>query len=156
MKKLLFIMLMLATATAIAQPSEKAPRKAKADKEIDKDATELAHKMCNCIDGIVKLYHPALQTMMKDMIEKGELEAQTKFAEALGAMSADEQQKVMVDIERMQKFEAEMAEKCGNELTEEYSKYDNDKEFEEKMMAYLKTLPECSFTYQIMLMGQKK
>lgn len=157
MKKTFLILLTLVSMATLAQKSDdKGSKKSKIDTELNQDATELALKMCACIEGIVKQYHPSLQDLMKDMIETGEEEAQAKFAEKLLGMSDNEQAKVMADIERMQKFETEMGEKCGNNLEEEYSKYDGNKEFEDKMIEHLKTLPECSLTYRIMSLGRKK
>jgi flagellar motor switch protein FliG len=153
MKKPLCIILLAVSIMAVGQ---KEAKKSKADKQMEKDAMALAEKMCGCIQGIIEDYHPALQTMMTDMVEKTEQEAQAKFAEIFATLAANEQQKIMKDIERMQNFEPEMAEKCGNKLEEEYAKYNENAEFESKMLEGLKDLPKCSLTYQMMLLGQKK
>jgi primosomal protein N' len=153
MKKPLCIILLAVSIMAVGQ---KEAKKSKADKQMEKDAMALAEKMCGCIQGIIEDYHPALQTMMTDMVEKTEQEAQAKFAETFATLAANEQQKIMKDIERMQNFEPEMAEKCGNKLEEEYAKYNENAEFESKMLEGLKDLPKCSLTYQMMLLGQKK
>jgi hypothetical protein len=150
MKKFFSLALFLIAAFAFGQIPA-----LQADNKIDKDATELAYKLCDCVEGIIEEFHPTLRDLMKDMVEKGEVEAQKKFAEKLMAMTEEEQKKVMVDIERMQKFDIEMTEKCGN-LETEYAMYDNDATFEAKMLEALKNLPECGFTYQMMLLGQKK
>lgn len=151
MKKFISLTLIIISIHALAQTQG-----AKLENQIDKDATELAQKLCGCIEEIIKEYHPTLRDLMKDMVEKGETEAQQKFTQKLLAMNADEQAKIMTDIERMQKFEDEMGEKCGTNLEIEYAQYNNNPEFETKMMDALKNLSECGFTYQMMLLGQKK
>jgi polyhydroxyalkanoate synthesis regulator phasin len=150
MKKLFSLALLLIATLALGQIPA-----LQADNQIDKDATAQANKLCNCIEGIVKEFHPTLRDLMKDMVEKGEAEAQKKFAEKLMAMTEEEQKKVMTDIERMQNFETEMAKKCGD-LEAEYSMYENNATFEAKMLEALKNLPECGFSYQMMLLGTKK
>jgi F0F1-type ATP synthase epsilon subunit len=156
MKKLILLALVAISMNGIAQNSETASAKKKAGKVMEKDAQELANKLCVCTDGVVKQYHPLLQNLLMDMITIGEAEATKKFGEGLLKVTAEENAKIMTDITLMQNFEKEMAEKCTNALDLEYAKYNDIPEFQEKMLQYMKALPECAFTHQLMLAGEKK
>lgn len=117
---------------------------------MDKDAREAANKTCVCMDGIIKSLHPTLQSLLRDMMEKSEEEAQTKFTETLIKASDEEKRKVLADVGKMENMETEMNEKCVGAIKNEYAKYDNNAAFKEKMEAYLTSLPECKYTYGLL------
>ena len=123
---------------------------------IDEDATNLAQELCNCTEGIIKQYHPGIQALFKDMMSYGEEEAQKRFENYLTNASAKDQEKIMADITKMEQFDSEFQSKCIDPLETKYSKYDGNTEFENKMMEKLQSLSECSFTYNLMLMGENE
>jgi len=120
---------------------------------LDEKAQSAALESCECLNQLFNKYHPSLVRMMRTIVEKGEEEAQTEFIQYFSAASSEEQMRIQDDLVRFEVFEEEIDVYC-KDTQERYSEYDKNDEFQEKMIAYLKKMENCSLVQSIMLSGE--
>jgi hypothetical protein len=123
---------------------------------IKADAANAASEICDCFNNYMSELHPKLTEFMIEMAEKGEEEATKSLTAYITTASAEEQQKIMQDVQRMEKAETELDTRCNQELDKKYKKYDNNKEFEDLMLQNLKNKPKCNLTYVLIQSQQGK
>lgn len=123
---------------------------------IKADAANAASELCDCFNNYMTELHPKLTEFMIEMVEKGEEEATKNLTAYIISASAEEQEKITQDAQRMEKAETELDVRCTQELDKKYKKYDNNKEFEDLMMQNLKSKPKCNLTYVLIQSQQNK
>lgn len=112
---------------------------------------KLAHELCDCIANYFKGMHPAIQTYLNDFIELGEAEATRRFSEKMQKMSAEEQQRVQQDAQRMQEVHNDPAFTRCAQLVQNATMND------EEALAfqnYIMEAPDCALMRIFMLLGQ--
>jgi hypothetical protein len=144
---LLTVFVFIATANAQAPGQTE-------EQKMETDAKSAAKGMCSCMNLFFDALHPKLVDLMTDMLEVGEEKAQANFFTYLMSATPEEQALINKDIERMEDIDVELDAFCG-EVIERFSVYDDNKEFEVKMISHLSQLPECKNVYSVMKLGQE-
>ncbi|WP_038032385.1 hypothetical protein [Thermonema rossianum] len=116
-------------------------------------AEQLAHDLCTCVSDYFEGMHPAIQSYMKDMLELGEAEATRLFSEKIENMSAEEQQKVQQDAQRMQDIANDPAfARCAQLVQDATMSDEQALDFQN----YLMNASACSLMRTFMLLGQAR
>jgi hypothetical protein len=122
---------------------------------LEADAEEAATIICDCINTALGDLHPELSKMMGNIVEKGEEEAQKEFTEYLATASAEDQARIMQDIQKMSNIEQTLSTSCDAKM-KKFDQYEGNKAFEQATLKYLSNKPECKLTYQVMLSQSTK
>jgi GTP1/Obg family GTP-binding protein len=104
------------------------------------------------MESMLKQLHPALQTLLVDMVDVGLEEAQSRLEKKLMEATQEDQMKIMTDAQRMATIDQELQDNCGH-LESIGNKYDNHEEFMNSILDQLKDLKDCTLTYKTMKLG---
>jgi hypothetical protein len=114
-------------------------------------AETLAHELCDCITNYFQDMHPAIQAYLDDLTELGEAEAVRRFSEKIQKLSAEEQERVQQDAQRMQDVGNDPAfTRCAQLVQNAIM---NDKEAL-AFQNYIMKAPACALMRTFMLLGQ--
>ncbi len=156
--KNLFLLLafLVCTGNALAQKA-KDKKKTTAETQapahaMTQDAFLFANGLCDCMEGMLKKLHPALQEMLVDMVDVGPEEAQSRLEKKLMAATQEDQLKIMEDAESMATIDQQLEDNCGH-LDSIGNKYDNNEEFLKVILDQLKDMNDCTLTYKTMRLG---
>jgi hypothetical protein len=123
--------------------------------ELETDAEEAATIICDCINAALGDLHPELTKMMLNIVDKGEEEAQKEFTQYFATASAEDQSRIMQDIQKMNNIEQTLSSSCDAKM-KKFDQYENNNTFEQATLKSLSNKPNCQLTYQIMLSKVKK
>jgi uncharacterized membrane-anchored protein YjiN (DUF445 family) len=144
----LYFLCALALCAAVAQAqTHAAPANA-----MPQDAIRFADGLCDCMEDMLKQLHPALQTLLADMVDVGLEEAQSRLEKKLMEATQEDQMKIMTDAEKMATIDQQLQDNCSH-LESIGSKYDNHEEFLNAILDQLKDLKDCTLTYKTMKLG---
>ncbi|HEX7904238.1 MAG TPA: hypothetical protein VF487_10185 [Chitinophagaceae bacterium] len=152
-KSLLFILVNIFSLYAFAQQSNE-PNKDRID--------SLAKDLCDCIMPVLDTLHPALKTMMTDMIEVGEDSAAKKFA--IWYKMASEKDKTTIQQHILMLDEGEgmpVLKDCETKLEAKYPEsveqlQTTDSEFYRKLADYMMKNNKCKLLGAMLKLGSKK
>jgi hypothetical protein len=147
MRRLYFI-----CALALCTPVAQAQTNATPGDTLTRDAIRFADGLCDCMESMLKQLHPALQTLLVDMVDVGLEEAQSRLEKKLMEATQEDQMKIMTDAQRMATIDQELQDNCGH-LESIGNKYDNHEEFMNSILDQLKDLKDCTLTYKTMKLG---
>jgi formate dehydrogenase maturation protein FdhE len=122
--------------------------------QIDIDAQNAATMMCDCINKVLADIHPVLKKMMVTTLEKGEQAAQDELTQYMMTASETDMKKIQEDVLKLENMENAMDEQCQDFETR-YKAYDNNPEFDQKVLDYLSQMPNCEITYAAYKSKQK-
>lgn len=125
------------------------------NKKVERKARKASVEICDCINGLIKTFHPVVRNFLNDMLTKSEAEAMANLKAAREKLSPEEQQKMKQDAERMTQINSGLGENCFDDLKAKYGN-ENDPKFERAMQVALNSIPKCKMTAKLMELGLKK
>lgn len=156
----LFLVILICTGSTLAQKTKEAKDKKQPPAEIQaptndtmtQDAFLFANGLCDCMEGMLKKLHPALQQMLIDLVDLGPEEAQVKLEKKLTEANQEDQLKIMQDAESMATIDQQLEDNCGH-LESIGSQYDNNSAFLNHILDQLAGMKDCTLTYKTMKLG---
>ena len=113
--------------------------------------------MCDCINAFLDDLHPQIKLLIRNIEANGIEDAQAKFATYIEE-HPEESEQIMKDAQKMQNFEKTILQIDG---CEEFNNLMSDKNieeqpnFEEDMIDYLKSKTKCEYAYIFYKLGNK-
>lgn len=114
--------------------------------KVDTDAYNAAADMCDCVNRVLSDIHPFLKKMMVTSVEKGEKAAEDELMQYLISASEEDRNRIQEDAQKLQNIESALDEQC-QEFDAKYKAYENNAEFEQKVLDYLAKRSGCELTY---------
>lgn len=113
------------------------------------DAKDAAIKFCTFFEKSLADIPPVLIVMLTDFAELGEEQAQENFMANLEQMSPQEQQELMAELPKLEKFSTDMDSFFENDM-KQYEIYQDNDEFPQLMMKEVNSIPNCELPQLIL------
>lgn len=161
MKKLIIIsclsMMLYGVAQAQNDGGNSGRKSSNTTSDMSSDAANAASDMCDCINATIGDLHPQLMVFLEDMVDLGQEQAEQKFAGYIMGVGEEEQARILRDAQKLEQIgEGLENSDCGSELESKYSQYEDNVEFEEKVMNHLQNKANCKLTYLFLMAGMQE
>lgn len=122
---------------------------------VEEDAKNAALQFCTFFEAALADIPPILVVMLTDYVELGEEQAQENFMASLAQMSSKEQEDLMGELPKLEKFTASM-DAFFEEDMKQYNVYQENSEFAMLMITEAESIPGCEMPSIILKKGYEE